>query len=301
MNLLTLLRVIRVHIVVGGVLAFTLGALLAVLTGGVVKPLHLALGYGVVFLGDLSTHFSNDYFDVELDRHQKIKKLFSTKKILVENPALSPVAKKISLTLLFTSNLLAAVMFIFFEVPIEFFIITLVANLLGWIYSAPPVRLSSKSLGELAIALATGFIIPSIGYLSVKNQLDSLFVFLSIPFMLYGFFLSLNLEAPDIQNDKKGQKTTFAVRIGPKNCFYAIATTASLVTIVLFVLMGQIFTSIIDLKIVFILSLIPLSTVILGFFTSFKEKNFNRFCSLNIISLFLFIISLNAYFFLLLT
>ena len=258
MNPLTLLRVIRVHIVVGGVLAFTLGALLAVLTGGVVKPLHIALGYGVVFLGDLSTHFSNDYFDVELDRHQKIKKLFSTKKILVENPALSPVAKKTSLILLFTSNLFAAVMVIFFEVTIEFFIITLVANLLGWIYSAPPVRLSSKSLGELAIALATGFIIPSIGYLSVKNQVDSLFVFLSIPFMLYGFFLSLNLEAPDIQNDKKGEKTTFAVRIGPKNSFYAIATTASLVTIVLFVLMGQIFTSIIDLKIVFIISLIPL-------------------------------------------
>ncbi|WNZ28496.1 MAG: prenyltransferase [Candidatus Bathyarchaeota archaeon] len=301
MNSLIVLRVIRVHIVAGGVLAFSLGALLAILTGGIVNLLHLALGYSVVFLGDLSTHFSNDYFDVELDRHQKNQKLFSNKKILVNHPNLSPLAKKISLILLMLSNVLAGIMVLFFGAPTELFIITFLANLLGWAYSAPPMRLSAKSLGELAIALATGFIIPSIGYLSVKGQLDLLFVFLSIPFMMYGFFLSLNLEIPDIKNDQKGQKTTFAVRIGPKNSFYVLTAITSLVTLTFFVLMEQLFTNVINLKVIFFLSLIPLTTTVLGFLATFKNKSVNQFCSLNIIALFLFIISLNAYFFLLLT
>lgn len=295
MNALNLLRIIRVHIVAGGVLAFSLGALLAVLNGGTPHPLQLALGYCVVFLGDLSTHFSNDYFDVESDKKAKTQKLFSNKKILIKNPTLSSSVKKIAITLLMLSNVLSAVMVLFFGASTEFFVITFVANVLGWIYSAPPIQLSSKSLGELTIALSTGFIIPSIGYLSVKNQIDSFFVYLSIPFILYGFFLSLNLEAPDIQNDQKTQKITFAVRIGPKNIFYTILATAFLVSLAFLVLMTQIFTTIIDLQIVFLFSLVPLLTTIAGFLFYFKEKNLHCFSNLNIIAIFLFIFSLDMY------
>jgi 1,4-dihydroxy-2-naphthoate octaprenyltransferase len=300
MNSLDILRIIRLHIVAGGVFAFTLGALLAILNGGTANPLHLALGFLVVFFGDLSTHFSNDYFDVESDKQIKTKKLFSNKKILVEKPGLSQVVKKISVALLIISNVLAAIMVLFFEVAPEFLIITFVANLLGWIYSAPPIRLSSKSLGELTIALATGFIIPSIGYLSVKNQLDPLFVYLAVPFLMYGFFLSLNLEAPDIKNDQKTQKTTLGVRIGPKNIFYTNIAIAFLASLSLFALIGQLSNNIIDLQIVFFLSFVPLATTIVGFLFYFKKINLHHFSNLNIISIFLFIISLNAYFFLLL-
>ena len=294
MNHLIFFKVIRVHIVVGGVLAFFLGALLAVAEGGVFNPLTFVLGYGVVFLGDLSTHYSNDYFDVELDRHLKTKKVFSNQKILVKNPQLGPAIKKISLTLLLLSNALAATMVIFFGTPIEFLLITLAANLLGWAYSAPPFRLCSKSLGELAIAVATGLIIPSIGYLSVKGQLGSFFVYLFIPFMMYGFFLSLNLEAPDIENDKKGKKITLAVRTGSKNIFFIILTIAFLVT-TYFCIMEQTFTNNIHLKTIFLISLIPSTAALAGFLTTFKKKNLNRFCTINIGSLFLFIILLNIH------
>ncbi len=296
MTSLAILHIIRVHIVAGGVLAFSLGALLAILNGGNPNPLHLALGYCVVFLGDLSTHFSNDYFDVESDKQLTTKKLFSNKKILVKNPKLSSLIKKIALTLLGMSNVLAALIVVFFGAPTEFFVISFFANLLGLIYSAPPIRLSSNSFGELAIALATGFIIPSIGYLSVKNQLNPLFLYLAIPFMLYGFFLSLNLEAPDIKNDEKGQKSTLAVRVGPKNIFYIIMTNAALVSSVFFVLLWSIPSDIIDMQVVFFLSLLPLAATITGFLFFFKDKNLHHFSSLNIVSIFLFIISLNVYF-----
>ena len=295
MNRLSILQIIRVHIVAGGVLAFSLGVLLAIVDGGILNPIHVVLGYSVVLLGDLSTHYSNDYFDVDLDRQSKTKKFFSSKKTLVKKPQLRPLTKNISLTLLALSIIMSALVVLFFGAPIEFFVITLAANLLGWAYSAPPLRLSSKGLGELAIATATGFIIPSIGYLSVKNQFSPLFISLSIPFMMYGFFLSLNLEAPDIENDQNGKKRTLAVRTGKRNVFFIVLAVPFLATLTFFGIMLQTVPNIIDLRVVFLISFMPLVAGLVGFVTSFQKKDLNRFCTLNIFSLFLFITLLNMY------
>jgi 1,4-dihydroxy-2-naphthoate octaprenyltransferase len=83
------------------------------------------------------------------------------------------------------------------------------ANFLGWFYSAPPLRLVSRGLGEVAIALAVGFGIPAVGYLAVKGQFDSWFMLFALPFVLYGFMLALSLEASDVEVDRLGNKKTF--------------------------------------------------------------------------------------------
>ena len=123
MNKLNILRIIRAHIVAGGALAFALGALLAVVEGGNFEPIPVALGYTVVFLGDLSTHYSNDYFDVETDQHSKTKKFFAGKKILVTHPQFRSLAKTISLLLILFSNIFATIAVLFFGAPPEFFVI----------------------------------------------------------------------------------------------------------------------------------------------------------------------------------
>ena len=86
-----LARVIRPHIVAGGFLGYLLGALLALNLGGGFNPVHFALGYAVVLAGDLSTHFSNDYFDVEIDRDSP-PKAFGRSNALVEHPGTRPAA-----------------------------------------------------------------------------------------------------------------------------------------------------------------------------------------------------------------
>lgn len=293
MKFLNVLKMIRSHIVAGGMLAFSLGTLLGIIEGGVFKPAPVILGYIIVFLGDLSTHFSNDYFDAEIDEHAKAK-FFSGKKILVNHPQLRPAARNISLTLLVLSNVIATVIVLFFGAPTELLIITLAANLLGWIYSAPPLRLSSRALGEVTVAVATGFIIPSIGYLSVKNQLDFPFFVLSIPFMMYGFLLSLNLQAPDIEIDRKWKKRTFATRTGKRNVFFVTLSIAVLATLTLFSLWWQTKLNF-DLMAFALISLIPLAAGLLGFALSFKNKDLKKFSTLNIFSLFLFITALNIH------
>jgi 1,4-dihydroxy-2-naphthoate polyprenyltransferase len=121
MRLPNILRIIRVHIVAGGALAFSLGALLALASGGSFDPVIVVLAYVVVLLGDLSAHYSNDYFDVEVDRHIEQKKFFAGSAILVNHPNLRSVSKSISISLLVCANILAIAIFLFLGAPIEIF------------------------------------------------------------------------------------------------------------------------------------------------------------------------------------
>ncbi len=291
-----MLRIARLYIVAGGALAFSIGALLAVLEGGNCIVVRVVLGYLVVFLGDLSTHYSNDYFDVEVDKNVKERTFFSSNGVLIDHPELRTLSKRIAISLMIISTLLASLIVLFFGVPEEFFVVALIANLLGWIYSAPPLRLNSRGLGEITIALVTGFIIPSAGYMLVKGRLDLPFFFFSAPFMMYGLILSLSLEAPDIEIDRKGGKTNLAVRKGKRFIFSTIFALSFLATSTFLIYDWINKYAIIDLKIVTTFSLMPLLTGLYGVLASDKSGKDDRFCFLNVVSLFLFNIFLNGYF-----
>lgn len=290
-----ILKIIRIHIVLGGVLAFSLGALLAIANGGSVNLVRVILCYAVVFLGDLSTHYSNDYFDVEVDKYVGQKKFFTGSTILVTNPRLRPLSKSISLSLLAFSNVLAAALVLFYGVPTEFLIITLAANFLGWIYSAPPFRLISRGLGEIIVAAVTGFAIPGVGYLAVRGQFDPLFAYFAVPFMMYGLILSFSLEAPDCEIDRKGGKRNLVVRKGERNVFAAIAALAFLATVAFVVYAWQIAQAILNLEVVAYFSIVPLAAGVLGLVSVLRKKRVNRFSSFNIASLFLFNMLMVAY------
>jgi len=290
-----ILRIMRLHIVVGGALAFSLGMLLAIAEGGSFDPARVALYYVVVLFGDLSTHYSNDYFDVEVDKIAEQKKFFSGSNILVDHPSLRPLSRSISISLLIFSNVLAAVAVLFLEAPIEFLIIALGANFLGWSYSAPPLRLISRGLGEIAVALATGFAIPGIGYLAVRGQFDPLFFYLAIPFVMYGLMLCLSLEAPDREIDRKGGKSNIVVRKGERIVFSLISAMALSATLTFIFYAWEITSTIVDLGVIALFSIVPLTAGLLGFVAVFKKKKVTQFGTLNVASLFFFNVLMNAY------
>jgi 1,4-dihydroxy-2-naphthoate octaprenyltransferase len=295
MSIPKILRIIRVHIVAGGLLAFSLGALLAVVGGGNFDSARFVVGYFVVFLGDLSTHYSNDYFDVEVDRHVEQKKFFSGSNILVSNPNLRWLSRFVSVALLVSSNLLAIVLFLFLAAPIEFFVVILAACLVGWFYSAPPIRLISRGLGEVAVACVTGFAIPGLGYLAVRGQFDPLFFYFAAPFVMYGLMLSLSLGVPDVEVDRKGGKRTFAVRKGARTVFPLILALAVSATIVFFVYRWLVTSAVLDLGAVALFSVAPLIAAFVGFVGVFQKRSVNRFSALNVASLFVFNVLMIAY------
>jgi 1,4-dihydroxy-2-naphthoate octaprenyltransferase len=288
MGIPKILRIIRFHIVAGGVLAFSLGTLLAVAGGGSLDPSRFVLVYAVVLLGDLSTHYSNDYFDVEVDKHVGQRKFFAGSTLLVNNPQLRSLSKSISVALLLASNLLAAGLVLFLGAPTEIFVVILAASLVGWFYSAPPMRLISRGLGEMAVAAVTGFAIPGLGYLAVRGQFDILFAYFAVPFVMYGFVLSLSLGVPDVEVDRKGGKRTLAVRKGAHCVFLLIAALTVSATLVFLVYCWLVASAVVDLGVVAIFSMVPLVAGLAGFVGVFRKRSVYRFSALNIASLFAF-------------
>jgi 1,4-dihydroxy-2-naphthoate octaprenyltransferase len=287
-NVANVLKIIRLHIVAGGFLAFSLGALLALANGGSFNPVLFALTYVLMLLGDLSSHYSNDYFDVEVDKHIEQKKFFTGRAILVNHPNLRALSKSVSVSLLVCANVLAIAIFLFLNAPIEIFIIILTASITGWFYSAPPLRLTSRGFGEAAIACVTGFAIPGLGYLSVRGQFDPLFVYLAVPFVMYGLMLSLSLEAPDAEIDRKGGKKNLIVRKGAKNVFLLILGFAAASTLTFLACSWLLASTVLDIEVLALFSIAPLTAALVGFAGVLQKKSVNRFSAVNVASLFVF-------------
>jgi len=287
-NATKLLKIIRIHIVAGGVLAFSLGAILALASGGSFNPALIVSAYVVVLIGDLSSHYSNDYFDVEVDKHIEQKKFFAGSAILVNHPNLRSASKTISVSLLAGANVVAVTLFLFLGAPIEIFIVILGASLVGWFYSAPPTRLISRGFGEAAVACVTGFAIPAIGYLAVRDQFDPLFFYLAVPFVMYGLMLSLSLEAPDAEIDRKGGKQTLVVRKGARNIFLLILALTASATVTFFVYSWMVPSAVLNIGVLALFSIAPLTAALVGFAGVLQKRSVNRFSALNVASLFVF-------------
>lgn len=94
--------------------------------------------------------------------------------------------------------------------------IALAGIALGWCYTAPPLRLAHRGLGELTVALAFG-VLPVLGAEFVQRGLVSLEVgWLGVPTgLLVGAILVVN-EFPDVEADGRVGKRTLVVRLGTR-------------------------------------------------------------------------------------
>ncbi|HZR10773.1 MAG TPA: prenyltransferase [Myxococcales bacterium] len=85
---------------------------------------------------------------------------------------------------------------------------------LAFFYHAPPLRLSYRGLGELAVALAYGPLIACGAYLVQRGTVSRTVVLASVPLgLLIAAFLWIN-EFPDCEADRSAGKRTLVVRLG---------------------------------------------------------------------------------------
>lgn len=296
-KVINVLKMIRLHIVAGGLLAFSLGTLLAVLGGAAFSPVRSALGYLIISIADLSTHYSNDYFDSSMGSYAEGGKTFGGSRILFKHPELRPLARSIAIALMLLSLILAIIFVLLYGAPSELLVIAIGANLLGWFYSALPLRLSARGLGEIAIALGTGLLIPGTGYIVTKGRFDPLFLLLAMPFTIYGFTLSLSLEVPDMEDDIRVGKNNLVVRKGRGFTFSVIGMLSFLATFAFLIYAkGVAPTAIIDFRVVAMISCIPLAVGLIGFLRRPENRNgINRLSAAYIAALFLFNVLMNMY------
>ncbi len=216
-----IVKLARMPIVLAVIPIFLIGVLFALHTGAEFSLLNFLWGFGILFIIEIAASFANDYFDYEADKHNKQFGFSGGSGVLLHYPELRPFAKWTSISLM----MLAILATIFFTWLASFPLWTigyiLVAVFFCWFYTAPPLKLVYRGLGELPHFLA-GLMFPGWGYLLLTKTINLSVLIFAIPFGILGLTVIFNFEIPDREADIFGGKKNFIVRFDRPRSFMVI-------------------------------------------------------------------------------
>jgi 1,4-dihydroxy-2-naphthoate polyprenyltransferase len=216
----------RFHFVLGGLLLYTLGYLLAVAEGVPPSLARFIWGYIILFFAHLSVSYSNDYFDAAGDRHSKHTMFSGGSGVLVKHPELADTARLIAIaliTLSFISSIGFIMVYGFSPLLIAY---VLIGNLCGWYYSAPPLRFSHRLYGNMIFALVVCILVPGFGNYAASGNITHEMWLFAIPLLFYGYAFTLSVQIPDIEADRINKKRNYASIYGEECSFKTIAALA---------------------------------------------------------------------------
>ena len=92
----------------------------------------------------------------------------------------------------------------------------------AWFYSAPPLRLAGRGLGEIDTALVVAVLVPAVAFAAFAGRLSPELASAAVPAALAMFAMMLAVELPDAGADFAAGKQTLVVRWGPSRTWPAI-------------------------------------------------------------------------------
>jgi 1,4-dihydroxy-2-naphthoate octaprenyltransferase len=300
--LLNILKLGRFHFLAGGFLLYYLGVLLALLNGTSLNLEKFIFGYAIMAPAHLALSYSNNYFDINVDRYNKQTLISGGSKILLKNPELKTFCIWFAIILMGISIILSIFFVFHYSFSYNLILFVLFGNFLSWFYSAPPLKLAYRGLGEISNMITMAVLMLGLGYWIINGTFDLLFFIFSIPFLLYGFNFILTVEAPDIKGDKKAGKNNLITRIGWIKSFQLISILSIIASIYFLILSFlSYYYKIINFFIITILSLIPYFAAFLGYYYRPITSNIAiKLSKINMASITIFILTLNLYFILIL-
>jgi 1,4-dihydroxy-2-naphthoate polyprenyltransferase len=211
------LRALRLQFYPMTWVAYTVGALAAAPEAGVFGNPVFWVGYLCLFLLEVVTVLVNERVDFDTDRHNRFYSPFTGgSRVLVER-RLS--VREVRLGIMAASaGFAAALAWLAGLSPGEtaqVLGITAVLAILAIGYTAPPLKLSYRGLGELDVALTHSLGVLLCGYVFMAGDWrDPLPWQLSLPLLL-AILPSITLSGiPDLESDAAVSKRTLAVRLG---------------------------------------------------------------------------------------
>jgi 1,4-dihydroxy-2-naphthoate polyprenyltransferase len=236
-------RLGRPLFLVGGFLAYGLGAAMAVVLGA---PLDLRLylaGQVAVTALQLMTHYCNDHFDLEADRLNATPTRWSGGSRVLTSGALPPHAALLAAVCLAGGGLGATLALGAHHATGPLVVPALIATLvLAWSYSAPPLRLHSTGWGELNVAVVVTGLVPFVGFHLQAPGLEGIGTLLLalVPPALLQLAMVIAVAFPDVEGDATAGKRTLVVRLGVRRAavVYAAVTTLAFAVLPLLVWAG---------------------------------------------------------------
>jgi 1,4-dihydroxy-2-naphthoate polyprenyltransferase len=295
-NATKIVRLGRPQYLAGDFLLFTMGALLALLSGAQFVLGKFVLGYSILFFAHLSVHYSNDYYDFEVDKLNRPTPISGGSGVLVNNPELKEFSKWFSIVLMSLSLVLTAIFMVTFKYPITFFLFLLFGNLLAWFYTAPPLKLVYRRLGEISNVVAVVIFLGT-GYFALMGTLDLLFFIFCIPLIFLQLIFISSFEIPDMEGDSLGGKRTWIVLYGRSLGFRIIALSGFMATASFFLILFAGLFPKIDFRVLTSISLIALGLGVVELVKKpFNRESATKFSMINVAILFLMSILIDAYF-----
>ena len=208
------LRLGRFQFLGGGFILFGLGAAIAARHGHVIDWRRYLLGQGTVTALQLMTHYANDYFDYEADRANATPTKWSGgSRVLPAGELPRHVALVAALVLAALGIAGSVALTSSGSLALPTLALVLV---LAWEYSAPPLRLCARGLGELTTAIVVTVLVPWLGfYLQAPAGGGERALALTIvPLALLQIAMLLAIEFPDAAGDAATGKRTLVVKLG---------------------------------------------------------------------------------------
>ncbi|HAO92379.1 MAG: hypothetical protein A2X99_04840 [Deltaproteobacteria bacterium GWB2_55_19] len=195
-----------------------LGASVAWHTHSEFHPVRFIISLAAAILFHGGMNVLNDYFDFKNGSdniNTSALTPFTGGSRFIQNKRITPTE---TLSFGLTLVLLGSVAGLYLALTINPLLIVIGALglLIGFFYSAPPVFLAGRGLGEAAVGLTFGVLTVLGAYLVQTGELGAQAFVSSLPMaFLIAALLYIN-EFPDYEADKKAGKRTLVVRLGPE-------------------------------------------------------------------------------------
>jgi 1,4-dihydroxy-2-naphthoate polyprenyltransferase len=220
-SLFAFVRLTRPLFLIGGFTGVALGAAVAAWSGLHVDVATYLLVQALVTAFQLMVHYANDYFDRSGDAFGA-RTPWSGGSGVLPSGALRPQVALTAAIACAAVGLSIAARFTFAGNPAAG-ALGVAIFVLAWFYSAPPLRLAARGLGELDTALVVAILVPAIGYAAFAGGLGFVLVAATGPPALAMFVMMLAVELPDAGADLVAGKRTLVVRWGPSATWPRIA------------------------------------------------------------------------------
>lgn len=214
-RLVFLLRLGRPLFLAGGFLLHGLGVAMALYEGARLNLVVLLWGQLAITGIQVMTHYGNEYFDLAADQANPTPTRWSGgSRMLAEGYVAPSWALRVALGAGAVG--LLATLILVFRLPVASgaLPLLLLAWVLAWEYSAPPLRLHSRGLGELTGAVLITGLTPLVGYYLQAGRLSLLPFLAIVPLGIFQFVMLMLIEFPDADGDAAVGKDTLVVRLG---------------------------------------------------------------------------------------
>ena len=296
-NIIQMVKLTRAHIGIAVLPSFWLGSLFALVLGYEFNLFIFLMGFIIIFLLYSSASYINDYYDYDADKYNRQFGFSGGSGVLQKFPELKEPTRYLAFVFVALSLILTIILAFITFIPLWSIGFIGIGAFFSWYYSAPPIRLSYRGVGELPHFIA-GLMNAAWGYMLLTGTIDIVLIIFAIPLSLHLLNVILIFEIPDREADIHGGKSNFIVNYGRNKSFFIICIIFWFTTIYLFGLAFlEWYSTSINFYLLAILSFIPstISTIIY-LKKPIEQSIATKYAIKTALSLFVFSIAMLVYF-----